>query len=308
MKITGVTRALLIDQILMLDRPFHGRIDLIAFLKRTFDLSTMPSNDRRYDNAEGDIWQHIVNNNDWSEDYLLNTRLPLLTCDDPTFLRFLENCLSPRVVKDADEATALAAKFNALLAEAGYVLVPETEVAGIPIFKARILPSATIEAKAEVVEVADTAVSKPQPHPSATIEADPDVYEVVLSFAGEDRAYVEQVAAALRAQGVSVFYDRYEDVTLWGKDLAEHLTKVYRSARYCVMFVSHHYAEKIWTTLERRSALSRAVESKDEYVLPARFDDTQLSGLLPTIGYIDLRTKTPEQLAQTIMRKLGRST
>src|SRR6266403_774201 len=40
-------------------------------------------------------------------------------------------------------------------------------------------------------------------------------YDVTLSFAGEDRDYVEQVAAALYALGIRVFYDRYEAVDLW---------------------------------------------------------------------------------------------
>lgn len=53
-------------------------------------------------------------------------------------------------------------------------------------------------------------------------------YDVTLSFAGEDRAYVEKVAAALYALGIRVFYDRYEQVDLWGKDLYTHLDDVYR--------------------------------------------------------------------------------
>jgi hypothetical protein len=55
-------------------------------------------------------------------------------------------------------------------------------------------------------------------------------YDVCLSFAGEDRAYVEQVAEALAARGVRVFYDVYERVDLWGKDLYVHLADVYPSA------------------------------------------------------------------------------
>ena len=35
-------------------------------------------------------------------------------------------------------------------------------------------------------------------------------YDVCLSFAGEDRAYVKQVADALRDQAVRVSYDDYE--------------------------------------------------------------------------------------------------
>lgn len=63
--------------------------------------------------------------------------------------------------------------------------------------------------------------------------------ELVLPFAGEDRAYVDSVAEILRENDVSLFYDSYEEATLCGKDLVEHLHNVYGgSARYCVMFIS----------------------------------------------------------------------
>ena len=37
-------------------------------------------------------------------------------------------------------------------------------------------------------------------------------YHVALSFAGEDRSYVEKVAKQLESHGVDVFYDRFEEV------------------------------------------------------------------------------------------------
>jgi hypothetical protein len=46
---------------------------------------------------------------------------------------------------------------------------------------------------------------------------------VCLSFAGEDRNYVSEVAEELTKKEVRVFYDKYEEVDLWGKELYEHL-------------------------------------------------------------------------------------
>jgi hypothetical protein len=51
-------------------------------------------------------------------------------------------------------------------------------------------------------------------------------FDVALSFAGEDRNLAEKLAELLRAHGIQVFYDRYEQATLWGKDLYEHLADV----------------------------------------------------------------------------------
>ena len=129
-------------------------------------------------------------------------------------------------------------------------------------------------------------------------------YDVSLSFAGEDREYVESVAAALRAANVSVFYDAYEEVALWGRDLYQHLDHVYSTSHFCVIFVSEAYARKLWTRHELRSAQARALTEQREYILPARFDATEIPGLPTTIAYVDLSTKTPAEFAQLIVRKL----
>jgi len=130
-------------------------------------------------------------------------------------------------------------------------------------------------------------------------------YDIVLSFAGEDRQYVNEVAEYLSAKGIKVFYDDYEQVDLWGKDLYEHLDKVYRNkGRFCVMFLSKYYADKLWTNHERKSAQARAFQEQREYILPARFDDTEVAGIRPTVGYIDLRVTSPEELGNRILAKL----
>jgi hypothetical protein len=131
-------------------------------------------------------------------------------------------------------------------------------------------------------------------------------YDVCLSFAGEDRDYVETVARGLRDRGIRVFYDRYATVELWGKELYEHLYYVYhKAARFCVLFVSDAYGRKVWPTHERRSAQERALGEDHEYILPARFDDTDIPGLRGTVGHIDLRDTTPEALVELIAEKLG---
>jgi hypothetical protein len=135
----------------------------------------------------------------------------------------------------------------------------------------------------------------------------PKRYDVVLSFAAEDRAYVERVAKWLEAHSMVVFYDKFEEANLWGKDLAEYFDSIYRKqGRFCVMFASRWYAEKLWTRHERRSALAKALEARGEYVLPARFDDTEIPGLRPTIAYQDLRKMNPESLGTLILEKLGK--
>lgn len=130
-------------------------------------------------------------------------------------------------------------------------------------------------------------------------------YDIALSFAGEDRAYVDRVAQGLRDRGVKVFYDLFEEVDLWGKDLYAHLIDVYREqAQFTVMFISAAYGEKLWSNHERKAAQARAFQEAREYILPARFDATEIPGILSTVGYISLIDRTPDEFVSLIARKL----
>ena len=131
-------------------------------------------------------------------------------------------------------------------------------------------------------------------------------YHVALSFAGEDREYVKRVAAQLIAEGVEVFYDEFEEATLWGKNLYTHLRDVYeKKALFTVIFISEHYKNKVWPNLELESAQARALESNREYILPAFFDTSvKVPGLLKTIKHISLSDRRPEDFAALIVKKL----
>jgi hypothetical protein len=279
-KITEFTRTDLVDALLLdKEHAFNGKLDLISFLKRVWPLESMPSQDSRFKDASGDIWQHMVNNSDWDESELLYQRLGINEVPDEQFVRFLEICMSPIVARDRERIESLAKLFNKYLQHDGFIVKPVGTVSGRTIYKVVTLSGAEVG----------------------------EAYEVVLSFAGEDREYVEKVAEILKYNDVSLFYDNYEEASLWGKNLTEHLHRVYSgSARYCVMFISKHYAENVWPTHERRSAFEKAIESKEEYILPARFDDTEIPGLHKHIVYVDLRKKSPDELVRLIMQKLGR--
>ena len=130
------------------------------------------------------------------------------------------------------------------------------------------------------------------------------MYDVALSFASEQRPFVRAVANVLRDANTSLFFDEFEQLSLWGKDLVEELDRVYRKdSRLVVMFISEAYKRKPWTSHERRSALAAALERR-EYVLPVRFDDTDLDGLPPTVSYIDARKVAPDALGGMIVEKL----
>jgi TIR domain len=138
----------------------------------------------------------------------------------------------------------------------------------------------------------------------------PDVsrsFDVAVSYAREDRELVQQVVDGLKDAGVRVFYDNDYQSDLWGEDLLEYFDDIFRNqASYTLMFISRHYASKMWTQHERRSALAHGVEQSTPYVLPIRLDDIPLKGLRPTVGYIDARLVAIDSIVQRTLEKLGK--
>lgn len=73
-----------------------------------------------------------------------------------------------------------------------------------------------------------------------------------------------------------------------------------------VVFVSAELAARDWARLGRRAALAPAVRERREYVLPARFDDTPLPGLLSDMVTVDLGGRSPQQIAAVVAAQAGR--
>lgn len=130
-------------------------------------------------------------------------------------------------------------------------------------------------------------------------------YDIAISFAGEDRKIAESIAEKLKSNGTKVFYDSYEQATLWGKDLYVHLNDVYRNkAKYCLMIISSSYEDKQWTNHERKAAQARAFSQNKEYILPLKLDDTEIPGLNETIGYVDYRQSNTDEVVNLLNYKL----
>ena len=133
----------------------------------------------------------------------------------------------------------------------------------------------------------------------------PDKFDVAISFAGSERSFAEALAEKVRNAGFSVFYDNFYPEHLWGKNLTVFFDDIFRKkSRYCVMIVSKEYAARRWTVHEARSAQARAFQEKGgEYILPIKFDGTELDGLLPTIGYLGV-DQGVEKISEMLISKL----
>lgn len=94
---------------------------IIPFLNEIWDLKSMPSEDNRFPNAERDIIQHTINNDDWDWLELFEVRLKLLESEDK-FTKFLEVFLSPKYQKSPEDTFDFLEQINAVVESEGFVL------------------------------------------------------------------------------------------------------------------------------------------------------------------------------------------
>lgn len=141
-QITEVTRGRLIQGLAEMGIPWSGVLDDVEFLGRLYDLDSLPSTDRRYDTAGGDIFMHrVVNPMDWDEDWIFHDSRFGLADGDDALVRFLAEMLHPVVRTDLAEVEELRAFLNSVLAHDGYEVVQTGAISGAPVFTGRRIGS-----------------------------------------------------------------------------------------------------------------------------------------------------------------------
>lgn len=113
----------------------YGKLSELDFLKRIYDLKALPSHDGRFDDAEGDIWQHTINNDDYENGWIFeDERLGLLNGEDDVLLKFLCAVFHPAVRVENGYWKEFLEAVNGLLRAAGYELYPESKISGRDVF------------------------------------------------------------------------------------------------------------------------------------------------------------------------------
>ena len=111
--------------------PFCGRLSEMDFLKRIYNLNVLPSYDNRFENAEGDIWQHTINNDDYEAGWVFeDDRFQLQNGEDEKLLIFLCAVFHPAVRVESGYWKEFLDEINGLLRNDGYELYPESKISG----------------------------------------------------------------------------------------------------------------------------------------------------------------------------------
>lgn len=153
--LTAITRRNIRDYFKVTDTSWWGDLDETDFLGRLYNLATLPSDDHRFTDAAGDIWQHRHNNDDWPNDWVFEDARFGLADSDEKLLRFLAETVHPAVRRDSTHIKTLVDELNKRLRPDGWELTEAEIISGRPCYAAQRLRSGAVSAITRAHAVAD---------------------------------------------------------------------------------------------------------------------------------------------------------
>ncbi len=132
-------------------------------------------------------------------------------------------------------------------------------------------------------------------------------FAVAFTFPGEKRSYVEKVDKALQILlgPDQIFYDKRYEHELARLDLDTYLQSLYHDrAELIVVFLCSEYNRKDWCGIEWRAVRDIIKKRQGDSVMPFRFDNANIPGLLSIDGYIDAAATATEKAAELIQKRL----
>ena len=133
-------------------------------------------------------------------------------------------------------------------------------------------------------------------------------FRIALSFAGENRVLVEEIAQILATQfgQDSILYDKFWKPEFARPNLAFHLPDLYKKeSNFVVLVFCDDYEKKRWCNLEWRAIYSLICDRKDQDIMLMRFNRLEPVGLHGLPGFIDLDGLSAFQVAGHILERLA---
>jgi hypothetical protein len=132
------------------------------------------------------------------------------------------------------------------------------------------------------------------------------IFDVALSFPGEVRDTVREVASCLEETiGTNAyFYDDNYKSQLARPSLDLLLQGIYRRARLVVIFICSDYQRKKWCGIEFRAIQEILIDRELHRIMYIRMDDGKVEGVLQTDGYIDARNHSSDELSKFISERV----
>lgn len=133
-------------------------------------------------------------------------------------------------------------------------------------------------------------------------------FRIALSFAGEQRAFVDKVAHVLAAKfsNERILYDKFHEAEFARRNLGVYLPSLYRDeSDLIVPILCPAYDAKRWTGLEWNHIMELMTRADENRVLLCRFGHVEVSGLSAVDGFVELDGMTAETAVELILQRLA---
>ncbi|NQV27777.1 MAG: TIR domain-containing protein [Rhodopirellula sp.] len=142
---------------------------------------------------------------------------------------------------------------------------------------------------------------------STTEDHMPKRFDVALSFPGEHRTFVEEVAKSLSRSLTreKVFYDRFYEAELARPNLDTYLQHIYHNdVNLVVVVLCKEYDEKEWCGLEFRAIRDLIKKRRDDEIMFVRVAQGDVKGVFGIDGYVDAQNRPASEIAGVIRDRL----
>lgn len=132
-------------------------------------------------------------------------------------------------------------------------------------------------------------------------------FKVALTYAGENRGYVEQVAInlELKVGKGNIFYDSFFQAELARMDLDIYLQDIYHNkSDFIVVFLSKDYETKEWCGLEWRSIRDLIKNKEGNKIILVKLSEFNLGGIFSIDGFLDGMKNDPLTISELIKRRI----
>jgi hypothetical protein len=148
---------------------------------------------------------------------------------------------------------------------------------------------------------------RPQEGEPSVMTAPQKRFRIALSFPGEHREFVGQVAAHLAASvgRERILYDQYYEAEFARPNLDTYLQEFYhKQSELIAVFLCADYEHKEWCGLEWRAIRDLIKRRHSSIIMPLRFDNTEIPGLFSIDGYISIDGRAADEVAKLILDRL----
>jgi hypothetical protein len=255
------------------------------FYGKFFDLDNLPSTDPRFKDAAGDMWQHTVNNEDWSDDFLVNdSRFSPLQLSDDDFAKFINAALDREARPVREDMEAFVQTIKPVVAHAGAEIIERRDFG--------IYEGYKIVDKREAELVVAREASSPANWRGI------QRFRLFVSHVATEKEKAIRLKRCLAVYGIDAFV-AHEDI----EPTLEWQSEIEKALLAMDAFLAIHtvgFAKSIWTQQEIGYAVGRGVK-----VISLQMGEDP-TGFISKQQALARRNRTAEQIAEEIDKILAR--